>query len=659
MSHDASDQASPPAAPAPTTRRDFLAQTGTGLLALAAAGGALGGAGAPAAAGEISEWLSVKDFGARGDGSTDDGPALLRLRDYMSTLPDKHFSVLFPPGTYVTSATKWLDGALSVTLDGQGAALKSISPGGDTFAIYQMGVINPGSGSLTSGSRFRGAVVGAMDIRLVSAADAALFAPGMRVILWGMDIQFGGLPPNFRYFEWNQVASVNAATATLGLTYPLKNSYDNDWWDTDLSAYYGPQWIIGKPRILPLERTNYRYPKLLEIRGMRFLNHPTKHTAIASTVEQIRLIEVETDSNVSIWPSQNRMAEYIDCIVNRTGNEFDKLCDFVHVRGGRWNKIGDGGTGINRVLIENVDLRGSVVLSARQVETVSSEFNLSQAPFGVVGLAWGDFSSERIMFRNNRINLASATVSGTENAQMACYVNTDIMRTFTVEDVSALGAIRLAYNDVNRNMIKLIGAGTWIYKPDCTNYGVITRISFDGSNFLLYGRFRNPVSAGDIFEFPKMGQVEETSTNVSDGAVRQAARSPIANMMSSMGSTYILKKGTFAWNVELPLVYGFVKRLQLSVSRGYVGTHSSPRINVRLLRGSESVTVLDWDLRTIGTAVVDSNGLTGTPTTGLKGGAPLPANWITRTLRINTSDCIGASVFPDLMLEAELEPLSV
>lgn len=105
------------------------------------------GAVARSAASKFGETVSVKDFGAVGDGSADDAAAIQRA---INALPSSGGIVLFPAGTYVVSATQTVSGTpchivvsgrQNIYLCGYGAIIQStltaptIGNLGDVFRI--------------------------------------------------------------------------------------------------------------------------------------------------------------------------------------------------------------------------------------------------------------------------------------------------------------------------------------------------------------------------------------------------------------------------------------------------------------------------------------------------------------------------------------------
>jgi hypothetical protein len=56
---------------------------------------------------KLREWVSVKDFGAVGDGATDDAPSVQAALDYC--VAQGHGSIFFPSGNYVTNSPVGID----------------------------------------------------------------------------------------------------------------------------------------------------------------------------------------------------------------------------------------------------------------------------------------------------------------------------------------------------------------------------------------------------------------------------------------------------------------------------------------------------------------------------------------------------------------------
>lgn len=79
-----------------------------------------------------NNWFNVKDFGAKGDGSIDDGPAI-QAAITASGWPNNSAAIFIPPGMYTVNTTIVLDGqgatsTPGLTIVGYGAILHTIIP---------------------------------------------------------------------------------------------------------------------------------------------------------------------------------------------------------------------------------------------------------------------------------------------------------------------------------------------------------------------------------------------------------------------------------------------------------------------------------------------------------------------------------------------------
>jgi hypothetical protein len=72
---------------------------------------------------KMREWVSAKDFGATGDGTTDDTTAIEAALTYLKTVGVGGGTLFLPSGTYITTRALQLNGGITV----QGASLRTTS----------------------------------------------------------------------------------------------------------------------------------------------------------------------------------------------------------------------------------------------------------------------------------------------------------------------------------------------------------------------------------------------------------------------------------------------------------------------------------------------------------------------------------------------------
>jgi hypothetical protein len=501
------------------TRRDFLARSATGLLGLSA-GGALANMGAPAAAGEVSEWLSVKDFGAKGDGVTDDGPALIRMRDYIRQDRSKPYKIFFPAGHYRYTNNRWLAHVGSVTLDAAGVKFQCIDAGAsdantrplNTHSILQNFGDNPFPiGTYDVGKLFKSATRGASIIALVNLADVAKFSVNDRVILLGFDQQFQiSYPPNMRYFEWKRITSISSATGALTFDTPLVHDYDANWPDFTYDATLGV--VVGRPRVLSLDRPLFVYPRYVEIRGAEFLFNPSQPS------DQTNGLVVAADTLVLrgcihhgwTWPSENRKVLYEDCAFD--GNfDGDKICDEVSLLRCTVRGVLEAFTGVNRLIIENCDIVGGYLnISPRRALVQNNRIRMPAGePYGAIRSHYASWPVELLECYDNAI---------THDGSLLYAINNGFLKTFTVSAVGARNEILLANTAFYRDeVVRDLMPGFVVTNAAGTSRGSLTRIGWNGTQWVLEGTWQAPVQAGETWTFSNIKTLQERGTTFVGG----------------------------------------------------------------------------------------------------------------------------------------------
>src|SRR6266853_4655695 len=199
---------------------------------------------------------------------------LASLKTAMQASPTTVWRLIFEPGAYVYTNTRWLYGVQNVIIEAYGSTFQSTGSHLGAFELNDLfndwgDQYFPGTGVYANGFLFNTATAGATSITTTTHADAGNFTPGMRVVLHGYDRQGTGYPPNMRYFEYLTVLTANASTGVVTFPHELQNAYDSRWWD--VSNYAGIGKAFGAPRILSLDRANYVRPALIWLRGVTLL----------------------------------------------------------------------------------------------------------------------------------------------------------------------------------------------------------------------------------------------------------------------------------------------------------------------------------------------------------------------------------------------------
>ena len=236
-----------PGMPGLASRRRFLA--GTGLAAL----GLGSGLSPPAAAtdpGSDSEWLSVADFGALGNGISDDGPALRSCGDYMRAAGVRGclYTVHFPTGNYLVSDGFALANISRLRIAGNGSTLKNITgfiPGLNhpTLLLGRQSAwkipgsvsdLNDHQGTADGGYLLAAATsptsvtvsLSPTDVGGTDINGRAKWLVGDLALIYGRAGQDNGYPPNPQQFRFAYVTAVNATSGTLTLDRAVGESFD-------------------------------------------------------------------------------------------------------------------------------------------------------------------------------------------------------------------------------------------------------------------------------------------------------------------------------------------------------------------------------------------------------------------------------------------------
>jgi Tryptophan-rich Synechocystis species C-terminal domain len=165
----------------------------------------------------------VTDFGAVGDGVTDDSPAVDRWLAWAQAQGASPVELYMPPLKYHFAGTNTLTAGLyNVTISGYGATVD---------ALY-IGTPNLLQDDFAHSARIQTVSAGATSVDLITPADASKFSVGQWVLVSGLELQGGsggqpGYPPNFQFFEYKQIVNISGSVVTFAS--PLANSYESTW----------------------------------------------------------------------------------------------------------------------------------------------------------------------------------------------------------------------------------------------------------------------------------------------------------------------------------------------------------------------------------------------------------------------------------------------
>ena len=168
---------------------------------------------------KLGEVVSVKDFGAVGDGATDDTTAIQAAIDYIATVGG---TVFFPAGAYLLTASLTVDDN-NVRLLGEGPKLSYFTKSdAASFKYLKVGVLQDVAGWVTTEANTlaSNATYGDLTIAL-AAGKGANFTAGT----WAVLINDGALPGGTTNLIGEFVYIFSKSTDTLTLGGPLSYSH--------------------------------------------------------------------------------------------------------------------------------------------------------------------------------------------------------------------------------------------------------------------------------------------------------------------------------------------------------------------------------------------------------------------------------------------------
>lgn len=267
--------------------------------------------------------------------ATQNDAGFTTLKTAMQASATTVWRVVFEPGIYLYTNNRWLFNVQNFICECYGTTFQNTSSSAayiDGIPIYTRDMFDDAGdvaglgSSYVNGDLINTAAAGATSVTTTTASNAGHFSIGNRVIIMGYDQQQAGYPPNLRYFEQKTVSNVNAGTGVVTFTSQLQNSYDSRWWDTTYPD--GDQLAHGAPRILSIDRTNYKRAKLLWFRGATLAaNTNTPSSYAIQVTADLGILEDVRGVGLNAYASGTLICSRCTLIGDQTG--IDKMVDRV------------------------------------------------------------------------------------------------------------------------------------------------------------------------------------------------------------------------------------------------------------------------------------------------------------------------------------------
>lgn len=570
--------------------------------------------------------VSVKDFGAVGDDTTDNATALTAMRDALIAVdPDRLWRIYVPAGTYRYTSNRWLQGLKRVELYGDGptSRLRCSYWAGSTnsFNTWPLRLLIPfrtdGADTLTpnpiaevdSGYKFDTATLPTKTITCSTAAEAANFSVGEIVLLHGYVQQFNGWPPNLRYVQWNTVTSVDGETGEIGLLHPTRHEFRDDWYD-----YAQNDATFGAARIKSVTDSPALYH--LHIHDLEFADNDQSSylDTLLLTGMNVRMERVTTDG-VCISP---RYCDYIsieDCDIHHSGShEFDKGLGYVKIRNSRLS----AGTGSAvhhcnaEVLdIENCQLLGALRVSPRRLRLVNSKIAVDSSDASIISKYSNSWPSVDWMIEGNEISVGGGAFS--------YYLENGAgLTAATVDSVGAGNEIEIDALEDWSSPVQQWTEGTFLATEDGAKRGVLKRIYDDAGTAVFEVDTKQTVEAADVWYGSGYQRVVWRNNRVIGPKKRFIARH-FAQMSSTPGEAEIVRL-VFGRDMNLDDALwsavadsncqAFVDKILVNVEQAYTGSDTAPLLKIQRMQAVDRW-VGHVDLATAGLRTIDASGVAG------------------------------------------------
>jgi len=224
-------------------------------------------------------------FNATCDGIADDTTAytafitaFVGLKANLYIPPRSKCKISWSPGSLtVNSLGLGTTPASSLNIWGYGSSWNAnFTSGGFTTTVALISTANIGDSSVT----------------LLNPSDAANFAVGRWVCVCGLELQHGGFPPNFQFYEMRRITNIVGSVITLSA--PLANQYLSTWPLNDTNDGPASIWLLDTTWDSNISIYGLRF----DVNGELVLNGRTVQLYDVS-VEDISAADIS--ANQSFW----------------------------------------------------------------------------------------------------------------------------------------------------------------------------------------------------------------------------------------------------------------------------------------------------------------------------------------------------------------------
>lgn len=323
---------------------------------------------------KIATYNIKTDFGAVGDGVTDDSAAFNNFQTAAQALTVPVY-LLIPPGIYnnPSAHTFWI-GIDDLTITGYGATIYYFTRGG---AIYQSPVG-------VHSARIQATNIGDRSVTLLNPAQTSIFTVGSWVVVCSLEMQGSyGYPPNWNQFEFQQITAINAGTGVISFAGWLRYAHLTNFPATSTD----PSYDTGGPASLFAIRPDW--DQRVRVYGLA-VGQASDPNVFQVSAREIKVVDVTNNYGNGAAPTFARDIVFEGCVLNQLQVEVDKLVEQLRFIDCEINtSLIMQSSSIDHVAVEGCHIYGVSITSAKDIAirdtvidsrlSINGQFGSSQA----------------------------------------------------------------------------------------------------------------------------------------------------------------------------------------------------------------------------------------------------------------------------------------
>jgi hypothetical protein len=561
----------------------------------------------------------IASYGCVADGVFDDTACLVNMHNALfaiqaaDTTNTVSFIIQSPAGKHYTyTNNRFLWGLRHVRLDWNGSSLQCLNTDGQNIDEYPLNQNRDSFSTeifahfpftvsaLNYGYLIQTANPGDTSVTTITPADSANFTVGRWVLVDSYDQEFGGYPPNARYFDYAKVTAINTSTGLITLDRGVTALHSSDYPEFITTPANG----TGRARIVNIDRSDVPFCESLELNNIVFRPNPvlavatTQYTLIANTYQAT----INGGSIQSFVPTMSH-----DVVVSHATiaqSEPDKLLDHV-----RYDSVtmGDalGGSGAKSIEVAGGSIAGPVFFNPRLLQLTGVRLNGptnnsvagNSSVFGSNIFLTPNRTEMRSNIFNGKNHYGDVVVAQPQSLPLTVDgITVTITNNYTVSGLMSNGAVQNFLGCAEVGSIVNVVAPTPLTTPIT---GIVQAIHGGTGAPQIDILFSGTVGANYVINCTAMQSLLLQSNkyyNFVNGSNGVAFNTNIVtpwvpnlnweNNVTGGGTKQVWKFNTFYGGGQLLNIYGYITKITVNVLKPYSGATASPGLTINKLTSS-------------------------------------------------------------------------